>query len=138
MGAILSLPLSILFKFATPGLPFIDRMGLIFLICSVQVILMSAPTKTTFIAMAVSAAVAAGLTLLLDNVTGIMTLQHALYVGVFSAAALFVWLFHRGDQGQDSPKAIAVSRALFATTPLFNALAIGIVGILGALYLIFW
>ena len=138
VGAILSLPLSILFKFATPGLAFLDRMGLIFLICSVQVILMSAPTRSTFMAMGISAAVAAGLTVLLNPVLSAMTLQHAMYLAVFAAAALFVWLFHRGDQGEDSPKAIVINRALFATTPLFNALAIGIIGILGVLYIIFW
>jgi SSS family solute:Na+ symporter len=37
-AAALTIPLSVLFKFVTPGLPFIDRMGVVFLIISVVII----------------------------------------------------------------------------------------------------
>lgn len=40
-AAILTIPLSAAFKFITPGLPFIDRMGLIFLILVVMMVLIS-------------------------------------------------------------------------------------------------
>ncbi|GAB3649806.1 sodium/sugar symporter [Echinicola sediminis] len=40
-AAILTIPLSALFKFLTPSLPFIDRMGLVFLILAVLMIIIS-------------------------------------------------------------------------------------------------
>lgn len=40
-AAALTIPLSVLFKFITPGLPFIDRMGVVFLIISVVIIAVS-------------------------------------------------------------------------------------------------
>ena len=40
-AAALTIPLSVLFKFITPGLPFIDRMGVVFLIISAVIIAVS-------------------------------------------------------------------------------------------------
>ncbi|UZR93236.1 sodium/sugar symporter [Chondrinema litorale] len=44
-AAILTIPLSVLFKFATPDLPFIDRMGIVFLIIAVIMIIISLMSK---------------------------------------------------------------------------------------------
>ena len=45
LAAILTIPLSTLFKFITPDLPFIDRMGLVFVIISVIMVIASLASK---------------------------------------------------------------------------------------------
>lgn len=85
-AAALTIPLSVLFKFWMPGLPFIDRMGVVFLIISAIIIVIS------------------------------------LYDG----------------KGKDHPKAIEVTPELFKTSTKFKIGAIIIVGILAALYTVFW
>ena len=84
-AAVLTIPLSLGFKILLPEMPFLNRMGVIFLVLSAIVIV----------------------TTLLER------------------------------KGED-PKAIRVSRELFATSGLFNVGAIGIFGLLAALYIAFW
>ncbi|WP_268123088.1 sodium/sugar symporter [Roseivirga pacifica] len=52
-------------------------------------------------------------------------------------SALIIALSFATSQG-DSPKAIKIGPSLFKTSPTFNALAMGIILILGALYAMFW
>jgi solute:Na+ symporter, SSS family len=85
-AAIATIPLSTLFKFITPGLPFIDRMGLVFVIIAVGMVAIS----------------------LADA------------------------------RSRNNPKGIALESSLFRTSMGFNIGAVGIVGILAALYTIFW
>jgi SSS family solute:Na+ symporter len=85
-AAIATIPLSTLFKFVTPGLPFIDRMGLVFVIIAVGMVLIS----------------------------------------------------YLDPRSKDNPKGIALEPSLFRTSMGFNIGAVGIVGILAALYTIFW
>lgn len=85
LAAVLTIPLSIGFKFLFPEMPFLNRMGIIFLVLSAIVI---------------------GVTLL-------------------------------EGKGED-PKAIRAQNGLFTTSPIFNAAAIGILGILAVLYIRFW
>jgi len=137
-GAILSLPLSAFFKFATPGLPFLDRMGVVFLICTVVVIILSAPNKNTIKTMGLSFLVGGALYFLLGPVFASMTTQLKLYISIFLAAIVFYLIFRKGEQVEDAERAIYFDKGLFHTTATFNALAIGISGILAALYIIFW
>lgn len=85
-AAILTIPLSTALKFGFPNLPFIDRMGVVFLIIASLIVVIS------------------------------------LYEG----------------KGKDHPKSIEVNRELFRTSSTFKFGAIGIAGILAALYIIFW
>lgn len=85
-AAALTIPLSILFKFITPGLPFIDRMGVVFLIISAVII----------------------------------------------AVSLFE------GKGKDHPKGIEITQELFKTSTKFKIGAIIIMGIISALYIVFW
>ena len=67
-----------------------------------------------------------------------MSMQHKVYLAVFSSAFIFYQIFKRGKQVPDSENAITINKELFHTSATFNVLAIGITGILAALYIIFW
>jgi len=84
-AAILTIPLSASLAFVFPDLPFIDRMGVVFLILAVLMIIISLV-----------------------------------------------------QSGQDQPNSIRVSGELFKTSRKFNVGALLIVGILAALYIIYW
>lgn len=84
-AAALTIPLSLGIKFFIPAMPFLNRMGVVFLILSAIVVIITLIEK-------------------------------------------------KGDD----PKAIKISRKLFATDAIFNAGAIGICGILAVLYILFW
>lgn len=156
---LLSVPLSVLFKFLMPGLPFLDRMAAIFLISSILMIVISAVTSKgggsdrpwdtetmvsrstlrnglalTIIAVGVATAVR----LLLQpiepnaalNVTGVPT--WAVYVfAVLSIAALALVYT---DKQPDDHKAIDLEKSLFRTRMGFNISAIAIILILAVIY----
>jgi solute:Na+ symporter, SSS family len=86
VGASLSIPLSVVLKILLPALPFIDRMGWVFLVLSALMILIS----------------------LIEG------------------------------KGKDHPKSIEINQELFHTSTGFKIGAILIVGIIAALYTIFW
>ncbi|NDE60807.1 MAG: sodium/glucose cotransporter [Cyclobacteriaceae bacterium] len=86
VGASLSIPLSVVLKILLPALPFIDRMGWVFLVLSALMILIS----------------------LIEG------------------------------KGKDHPKSIEINQELFQTSTGFKIGAILIVGIIAALYTIFW
>ncbi|MEY2705497.1 MAG: hypothetical protein RL407_1559 [Bacteroidota bacterium] len=86
VGASLSIPLSVVLKIMLPSLPFIDRMGWVFLVLSALMILIS----------------------LVEG------------------------------KGKDHPKSIEINQELFQTSTGFKIGAILIVGIIAALYTIFW
>jgi len=86
VGAALSIPLSVVLKIALPALPFIDRMGYVFLIL----------------------------------------------------AALMIIISLVEGKGKDHPNSIEINADLFKTSTGFKIGAILIVGIIAALYTIFW
>jgi len=137
-GAVISLPLSVLFKYITPRLPFMDRMGLVFLICSVFVILMSSFLLSTFRQMGIAVLAGIGTILALSRLLPQMTFQHQAYLGIFIATAVFCLLFRGSPPVPDAPKAIRIDRAMFSTSRGFNLLALGIMVILVLLYVTFW
>lgn len=85
-AAVLTIPLSTVLKFGMPNLPFLDRMGVVFLIISALIIIIS----------------------LVEG------------------------------KGKDHPKGIEINKELFRTSMAFKIGAILIVGILAALYTVFW
>jgi len=84
-GALLTIPLSAGFKFALPSVPFLDRMGFVFLLIIVFMVVIS---------------------------------------------------LIEGKKAH--PKTVSVERSLFKTDPIFNILALGILGILAAIYALYW
>lgn len=84
-AAILTIPLSAALAFFFPELPFIDRMGVVFLILAALMIVISL-----------------------------------------------------AQSGKNQPNSIELSTALFKTSPKFNVGALLIIGILAALYIIYW
>jgi SSS family solute:Na+ symporter len=84
-AAILTIPLSALLAFFFPELPFIDRMGVVFLILATLMIIISL-----------------------------------------------------AQSGKDQPNSIELSMDLFKTSPKFNVGSLLIIGILAALYIIYW
>jgi SSS family solute:Na+ symporter len=138
IGAILSLPLSIFFKYATPNLPFMDRMGLVFIICSIFVILFSAPVISTLRTMVIAIIAGSIVKLSSNTLFPDLTLQHQIYIALFSGAIIFYLLFRKSKQVEDSKNCIIIDHNLFATSKLFNFLALGIILILTFLYIIFW
>jgi len=86
VGASLSIPLSVVLKVVFPALPFIDRMGWVFLVL----------------------------------------------------AALMIIISLVEGKGKDHPKSIDITKDLFHTSTGFKIGAILIVGIIAALYTIFW
>jgi len=86
VGASLSIPLSVVLKVVFPALPFIDRMGWVFLVI----------------------------------------------------AALMIIISLVEGKGKDHPKSIDITKDLFHTSTGFKIGAILIVGIIAALYTIFW
>ena len=137
-GAILSLPLSVLFKWGTPAIPFMDRMGVVFIICSIIIVILSAPNKNTLRSLGIAGAVIAGLYFGLGAIFAAMSIQHKMYIAIFVGAVLFYLLFSRGEQVDDAEHAIKIEKSMFHTSAIFNVLALGISGILTMLYIIFW
>ncbi len=145
--AIVTLPLSFGLKLAIPGLPFIDRMGVVFMALSVIMILISAFEKkgvkfdvTRHVWL--PAAIMGGL-IILDVVLGSVygqTHDDAFRKGVLCIiAGLFlltaVQVFR---QLPDDPKAIDTGHGMFDTPRSFNIGAIGIIVVLTVIYTVFW
>ena len=84
-AALLTIPLSAALAYFFPDLPFLDRMGIVFLILAVQMIVMSLV-----------------------------------------------------QSGKDQPNSIDLTPGLFKTSPAFNVGALVTLGILAALYIIYW
>ncbi|NVJ46962.1 MAG: sodium/sugar symporter [Cytophagia bacterium] len=57
---------------------------------------------------------------------------------VFLALSVLMIIISSLGGGKESPKAIQLNKGLFKTSPAFNALSMGIILILAALYVIFW
>jgi len=156
---LLSVPLSVGFKFLIPGLPFLDRMAAIFLISSILMIVLSKFTSKSgsvdqvydpsrmvsrstlrngLALTIIAVGVATAIRLLLQpiepnpalNVTGVPS--WAVYVfGLLSVAALALVYT---DKQPDDHKAIDLEKSLFKTRTLFNISAITIILILAVVY----
>ena len=137
-GAVISLPLSVLFKYATPGIPFMERMGIVFLICSVFVILASSPLLSTFKAMGIAVISGAAVRWMSGVACPGITPQHQSYIAILIASVIFYLIFRNSRQVDDAENAITIDPQLLKTSPTFNSLALGICLILTALYILFW
>ncbi|MEL7159575.1 MAG: sodium/glucose cotransporter, partial [Bacteroidota bacterium] len=150
---LLSVPLSLLFKFLIPDLPFLDRMALIFVVSSALMVILSAITSKgggyqydsntapedivkdmrlrNGLSLAVIATgVATAIRLLLQPVPGVP----AWAVYLFAGLSVLVLALIYTDKQQDDHKAIDLEPSLFRTRMGFNIAAIAVILVLAVIY----
>jgi SSS family solute:Na+ symporter len=151
-----SLAFSIVFKFLTPDLPFLDRMALVFLLSSATMILVSAVTSKTGaaaagepdtpvapenmvadsrlrIGLAIGVIATGGATavrLMLQPVPGVP--DWAVYLFAVLSVAVIALIFT--DKQKDDHKAIDLETSLFRTRMGFNISAVAVMLILAVIY----
>ena len=153
--ALLTIPLGILFKIINPELPFILRIGYVFIILTVVMVGLSLLDKShnienqfrddlsrrrtvkqgwriVFIAFLVGF-IAAFYVVPMRNLA-----LEAIYVLVTGFILIGVILILNTTKKTMDEKGLIIERSLFKTTDRFNIAAIGICGILAVLYTCFW
>ncbi|HEY5511184.1 MAG TPA: sodium/solute symporter [Prolixibacteraceae bacterium] len=153
--ALLTIPLGILLKVFNPDLPFILRIGYVFIILSVVMVGLSLFDKTHNIENQPINEPARRKTLKLgwqiiavSTLVGIIAaffvvpMQHlaleAIYVLVVGFLLVGIILILNTVWHTMDEKGLVIERSLFKTTDKFNIAAIGICGILAVLYGFFW
>ena len=142
---ILSIPLSAGLKLVFPEFPFIDRMGLCFLICSFALVLISIleNQKTTEakndskFKIGLSIAIVAiglisGIKIIIQD--GVSNIFGILMIGlaITTIALLFT------ERREDDAKGMVLGAELFKTSQFFNLSALAIFGILAFIYALLW
>ena len=153
--ALLTIPLGILLKVINPELPFILRIGYVFMILSVVMIGLSLLDKSHNIENQFGNNLARRKTIKLGwRIISIATLVgivaaffvvpmrnlalEAIYVLVVGFILIGVILVLNSTNRTMDKNGLIIERSLFKTTDTFNIAAIGICGILGTLYYLFW
>jgi SSS family solute:Na+ symporter len=153
--ALLTIPLGILLKIINPDLPFILRIGYVFMILSVVMVGLSLLDKTHDIEnqfrddLSRRKSVKLGWRIVsIASFVGIVAAffvmpmrnlaLEAIYVLVVGFILIGVILILNSSRRTMDEKGLIIERSLFKTTDTFNIAAIGICGILGTLYYIFW
>ena len=152
--ALITIPLGFLFKILFPEMPFILRIGYVFILLSfvmVGISLMDKSQKLNNIIDKESGkkGINTGikivtLALLVGIVAGffVQPLKNlaleAIYVPLVMLILVGLIMILNNTQKKMEVKAIIISRGLFNTSITFNIAAIGICGILAALYFFFW
>jgi SSS family solute:Na+ symporter len=152
--ALLTIPLGILFKILFPGMPFILRIGYVFILLSFVMVGLSLMDKSQnlnnvldkeagkkgintgikIVAMALLVGIVAGFFVHpLKNLA-----LEAIYVPIVMLILIGLILIFNNTQKKMNVKAILIEKGLFKTSMTFNIAAIGICGILAALYYLFW
>ena len=152
--ALLTIPLGIVFKILNPDMPFVLRIGYVFIILSFVMVGMSLMEKNQItdnvpnpesgkrqinlgikiVAIAMLVGIVAGFFV---NPMKNLALE-ALYVIVAGFILLGLILILNNIQKKMNIKAIIIGKGLFRTSATFNIAAIGICGILAFLYYFFW
>jgi len=152
--ALLTLPVAFLFKFLIPDMPFIVRIGYVFIILTVVFVGLSladtgkmadAPiadaehnhrkSRLGYIIIAVSAIVGVITTFLLKPFAAFA--PDSVYCLVVAFALLGVVMITDARSAKADHKAINIEPGLFRTNLPFNIIAIAIFGLLGFLYFVF-
>jgi SSS family solute:Na+ symporter len=152
--AVLTIPLGLAMKLIFPGMPFVLRIGYVFIILSfvmVGISLLDKKLKTENIIDTESGnkLVGIGIRLVaLALMAGIIAsffvypLRHlaleAIYVPVVAFILIGLILILNNKLAKMDMKAIIIKKGLFRTSATFNFASIGICGILAALYYFFW
>ncbi len=153
--ALLTIPLGILLKILNPELPFILRIGYVFMILSVVMIGLSLLDKSRNIEnqfgndlarrktiklgwKIISIATFAGLVAAFFVAPMRNLALEAIYVLVVGFILIGVILVLNSTNRTMDKNGLIIERSLFKTTDTFNIAAIGICGILAVLYWFFW
>ena len=153
--ALLTIPLGILLRVISPELPFILRIGYVFMILTVVMIGLSLLDKSHRIEnqlgdegsarkavklgwRIISGAAIVGLVAAFFVVPMRNLALEAIYVLVVGFLLIGTILILNSSSRTMNEKGLIIERSLFKTTDTFNIAAIGICGILGTLYFIFW
>lgn len=153
--SLLTIPLGIVFKFFTPDMPFIVRIGYVFIILAFFIIGVSLldnanqkenkidypeyKQKRIRIGFAIIAA-----SVLLGVVASFFVADYAslaldaIYVPVVSFILVGFVLISNNTTLRINSKALTEERNIFSTSPAFNIAAAFLMGIMGALYYFFW
>ena len=153
--ALLTIPLGILFKVLIPGLPFILRIGYVFIILSVIMVGLSLldrshrvenqfadeisktkAVKTGWIMIAVASLIGLVVAFFISSLRHLAL--EAVYVLVTGFVLIGLIIILNNTVRKMDTKGIIIEKGLFTTTPLFNLASIGICGILAMLYYFFW
>jgi SSS family solute:Na+ symporter len=151
--AILTIPLGVLFRIISPDMPFILRIGYVFIVLSfvmVGISLLEKGHRINNVTME-SARKKAGLGARIIAVAMLVGIVVAFFVQQFKNFALeavyvlvagfillgFIIILNNTQKKMDA-KGIIINEGLFKTSATFNISAIGICGILAALYFFFW
>ena len=153
--ALLTIPLGIVFRIIAPELPFILRIGYVFTILSVVMVGLSLLDKSHNIEnqfgnesarrrtvklgwQIISIAALVGIVAAFFVVPMRNLALEAIYVLVTGFILIGVILVLNTTRKTMDEKGLIIERSLFKTTDTFNIAAIGICGILGTLYYLFW
>jgi len=152
--AIITIPLGILFKVLFPGMPFILRIGYVFILLSFVMVGLSLLDKSQntsnvidkesskkgvntgirIVAIALLVGIVAGFFV---NPLKNLALE-AIYVPIMMFILIGLILIFNNTQKKMNVNAILIEKGLFQTSMTFNIAAIGICGILALLYTVFW
>jgi SSS family solute:Na+ symporter len=152
--AILTIPMGIAFKIINPEMPFILRIGYVFIVLSFVMVGISlldkshtadnvtdeqsAGRKIKLGARMIAAAMLAGIVMAFFVGQFKNLALEAGYVPVAGFILLGFIIILNNTQKKMNGKGILIKEGIFETTPVFNIAAIGICGILALLYTVFW
>ena len=152
--AILTIPMGVLFKILSPEMPFILRIGYVFIVLSFVMVGLSLLDKKHTVDNVISKESARSrigtgiriiaIAMLAGIVAAFFVVQlknlalEAVYVLVAGFILLGLILILNNVQKKMNIKGIIISEGIFKTTTTFNIAAIGICGILALLYTVFW
>jgi len=153
--ALLTIPLGIAFKVASPDLPFILRIGYVFIILTVVMVGLSLLDKSHRVENQLAddmskhkavktGGIMIGISMLIGLVAAffVSPLSYlaldAVYVLVVGFILIGAIVILNSTQRTMDAKGIIIHANVFKTTATFNVAAVGICGILAVLYAVFW
>jgi len=152
--AVLTIPLGFLFKVVSPELPFILRIGYVFIILSFVMVGLSILDKSHQVESPIPLTAkrknirTGWIMIVLASLVGIVVAffvpsmrnlaLEAIYVLVAGFILIGVIIISNNTKRFMNAKGIIIEMGIFNTTPAFNFASIGICGILAVLYFIFW
>lgn len=153
--ALLTIPLGIAFKVASPDLPFILRIGYVFIILTVVMVGLSLFDKSHRVENQLAddmskhkAVKTGGVMIAIASLVGIVAAffvvpmsnlaLDAVYVLVVGFILIGAIIILNSTQRTMDAKGIIIHANVFKTTTTFNIAAVGICGILAVLYAVFW
>lgn len=152
--AILTIPLGLAMKFLFPGMPFVLRIGYVFIILSFVMVGLSltdrklkdgnhvdphmGPALTSLGVRIITVALLAGIAASFFVYQMRNLALEAIYVPVVGLILTGLILILNNRFMKTDAKAVIIGKDLFRTSATFNMASVGICGILAALYYLFW